>query len=237
MILIPAIDIKDNKCVRLTQGKFELVNVYSGNPSEVAKRWEDMGAKYLHIVDLDGAKNEGLQNRKSIEKITSSVNLPMQIGGGIRDEVRVKEFLDMGFERVIVGTVAIENKELLGRLAGAYKKHLAVSIDALKGKAAARGWQSIEDIDSIELFRYLDKIDIDTVVYTDISRDGMLKGPNFHIYEKLSAESNINIIASGGVTTIDDIKKLNSMSLYGAIVGKALYDCRLDFKEALRVVQ
>jgi len=237
MILLPAIDIKDNKCVRLTQGKFEKVNIYSGEPSDMAKKWEDMGAQYLHIVDLDGAKDEGFQNMKSIERIAKSTNIPMQIGGGIRDESKVKELLELGFQRVIVGTMAIENKELTTKLARIYKEHLAVSIDALNGKVATRGWQSIEDTDSIEVFKYLDSININTVVYTDISKDGMLEGPNFDIYERLSMVNDINIIASGGVTTVDDIKELNKLNIYGAIIGKALYDNRLDFKDALEAVK
>ena len=237
MILLPAIDIKDNKCVRLTQGKFEKVNIYSADPLDMAKKWEDMGAEYLHIVDLDGAKDEGFQNMKSIERIAKSTNIPMQIGGGIRDESKVKELLELGFQRVIVGTMAIENKELTTKLARIYKEHLAVSIDALNGKVATRGWQSIEDTDSIEVFKYLDSININTVVYTDISKDGMLEGPNFDIYERLSMVNDINIIASGGVTTVDDIKELNKLNIYGAIIGKALYNNRLDFKDALEAVK
>ncbi|NYB75643.1 1-(5-phosphoribosyl)-5-[(5-phosphoribosylamino)methylideneamino]imidazole-4-carboxamide isomerase [Sedimentibacter hydroxybenzoicus DSM 7310] len=236
MILFPAIDIKDNQCVRLTQGKFDQVNVYSADPVEMAKKWESMGARYLHVVDLDGAKSEGFQNKKSIEKIIKSIKIPVQIGGGIRNEERIKELLNAGAQRVIVGTMAIEQQELLTELAAVYKEHLAVSIDALNGKVATRGWQDVADVDSIDLCKLLESIGIKHVVYTDISKDGMLSGPNFHIYEELSQKTGINIIASGGVTTLDDIRKLNSMNLYGAIIGKALYDNRLDFKEALREI-
>lgn len=236
MILFPAIDIKDNKCVRLTQGKFDQVNVYSGDPVEMAKKWESLGAEYLHVVDLDGAKDEGFQNRKSIEKIAKSINIPMQTGGGIRSEERIKNLLDIGVKRVIVGTMAIENQVLLKEIASIYKDSLAVSIDALNGKVATRGWQKVEDVDSIDICKFLESIGINTVVYTDISKDGMLSGPNFNVYEELSQKTSINIIASGGVTTLDDIKKLNNMNIYGAIIGKALYDKRLDFKEALTII-
>lgn len=236
MILFPAIDIKDNKCVRLTQGKFDQVNVYSGDPVEMAKKWEDMGAEYLHVVDLDGAKNEGFQNRKSIEKIAKTLKIPMQTGGGIRSEERIKNLLEMGVERVIVGTMAIENQELLTELTKKYKQHVAVSIDALNGKVATRGWQNVGTVDSIEICRFLESIGIQTLVYTDISKDGMLSGPNFGIYEELSKKTSINIIASGGVTTLEDIQKLNTMNMYGSIIGKALYDNKLDFKEALRMI-
>lgn len=233
MILFPAIDIKDNKCVRLTQGKFDKVDVYSGDPVEMAKKWESLGAEYLHVVDLDGAKNEGFQNRNSIEKIAKAIKIPMQTGGGIRDEERIKNLLDIGVERVIVGTIAIENKALLTELVKKHKEHIAVSIDALNGKVAVRGWQTVGNVDSVEICGFLEEIGIETLIYTDISKDGMLSGPNFDIYKVLSEKTKLNIVASGGVTTIDDIKKLNEMDMYGAIIGKALYDDRLDFKEAL----
>lgn len=237
MILFPAIDIKDNKCVRLTQGKFDQVNVYSGDPVEMANKWESMGAEYLHVVDLDGAKNEGFQNRKSIEKIAATIKIPMQTGGGIRSEERIKNLLDIGVDRVIVGTMAIEQQELLKELALVYKEKLAVSIDALKGKVATRGWQSVGNVDSIDICKFLESIGIETLVYTDISKDGMLSGPNFGIYQELKNKTNLNIIASGGVTTLEDIQKLNSMKMYGAIIGKALYDDKLDFKEALDIIK
>lgn len=237
MILFPAIDIKDNKCVRLTQGKFELMNVYSDDPVDMAKKWESLGAEYLHVVDLDGAKDEGFNNRKSIEKIAKSIKIPMQTGGGIKNGERIKNLIDIGVERAIVGTMAIENQELLTELASIYKDHLAVSIDAFKGKVATRGWQDVGNVDSIEICKFLESIGISTLVYTDISKDGMLSGPNFEIYEELSRKTKLNIIASGGVTSIDDIKRLDSMNMYGAIIGKALYDNKLDFNEALIAIK
>jgi phosphoribosylformimino-5-aminoimidazole carboxamide ribotide isomerase len=235
MILFPAIDIKDNKCVRLTQGNFDQIIVYSGDPVEMAKKWQDMGAEYLHVVDLDGAKNEGFQNRKSIEKIAKSIKIPMQTGGGVRSEERIKNLLEIGVERVIVGTMAIEQQELLTELAKIYKEHLAVSIDALNGKVATRGWQNVGNVDSIDICKFLESIGVQTLVYTDISKDGMLLGPNFRVYEELSRKTGINIIASGGVTTLKDIQQLDNMKMYGAIIGKALYDDKLDFKEALNI--
>lgn len=236
MILFPAIDIKDNKCVRLTQGKFDNVNVYSNDPVDMAKKWESLGAEYLHVVDLDGAKNEGFQNRKSIEKIANSISIPMQTGGGIRSEERIKNLIDMGVSRVIVGTMAIENQDLLKELIKIYKEKIAVSIDALNGKVAIRGWQKVGETDSVEICKILEEIGIKTIVYTDISKDGMLNGPNFEIYEELSRKTSLDIIASGGVTTICDLVKLNDMKMYGAIIGKALYDNKLDFSEALESI-
>lgn len=237
MILFPAIDIKDNKCVRLTQGDFNKVSIYSDDPVEMAKKWEAMGAEYLHVVDLDGAKNEGLNNRKTIEKIAKSINIPIQVGGGIRSEEKIKAMLDAGVDRVIVGTMVIENKELLTELVKVYKGQLAVSIDALKGKVAINGWQKVGKVDSIEICGFLESIGIETLVYTDISKDGMLSGPNFEVYKELSEKTNLDIIASGGVTSLDDIKKLKEMNLYGAIIGKALYDNRLDFRDALEILK
>lgn len=237
MIIFPAIDIKDNKCVRLTQGKFNKVKIYSDNPVDMAKKWEFLGAEFLHIVDLDGARNNDFTNRKSIDNIVKNIKIPVQIGGGIRSEERVKELLDLGVTRVIIGTMAVENQNLLEKIATKYADNLAVSIDAVNGKVATRGWETISDIESIDLCRFLEKINIKTVVYTDILRDGMLKGPNFDIYKMLSEKTTLDIIASGGVSTIEDITKLNSMKLYGAIIGKALYDQRISFKEAIKCLQ
>jgi phosphoribosylformimino-5-aminoimidazole carboxamide ribotide isomerase len=237
MILFPAIDIKDNKCVRLTQGKFDQVNVYSNDPVDMAKKWESLGAEYLHVVDLDGAKDEGFQNRKSIEKIAKSIKIPMQTGGGIRNKERIQNLIDIGVSRVIVGTMAIENQSLLKELTNIYKEKIVVSIDAFKGKVATRGWQHVGETNSVDLCLFLQDIGIKTIVYTDISKDGMLAGPNFDIYEELSQKTKLDIIASGGVTTTSDIKKLSKMNMYGAILGKALYDNKLDFKEALKITK
>ncbi len=232
MILFPAIDIKDNKCVRLTQGKFDTVNVYSYDPVETARKWESMGAEYLHVVDLDGAKNENFKNRKLIEKIVAAVGIPVQLGGGIRTEERIKNLLNMGVGRVIVGTMAAEKQELLTELAKIYGEHLAVSIDALNGRIATRGWQSMTDVGPVEICGFIESIGIKTLIYTDISKDGMLSGPNFSVYEELSA-----ITASGGMSSLDDIRKLSSMNIYGAVIGKALYDNKIDFKQALKIIE
>ncbi len=161
----------------------------------------------------------------------------MQTGGGIRSEERIKNLLNVGVDRVIVGTMAIENIELLAELVKDYKEHIGVSIDALNGKVATRGWQTVGNVDSIEICGVLESIGIKTIVYTDISKDGMLSGPNFDIYRVLSEKTSINIIASGGVTTLEDIKRLREMNLYGAIIGKALYDGRLDFTHGLKITK
>lgn len=237
MIIFPAIDIKDNKCVRLSQGDFNKVKTYSNEPFDMAFKWKNEGASFLHIVDLDGARSEEIINKKSIEKIAKDIGLPIQVGGGIRSEEKIKSFIDIGVERVIIGTIAVENKELLKELVSKYKEKLIVSIDAKDGKVALRGWEVISEVDSIDLCKELEEIGIKTIVYTDISKDGMLEGPNFDIYKILSQKTSLNIIASGGISSIDDLKKLKDMNLYGAIVGKALYDNKIELKEVLKCLQ
>ena len=238
MIILPAIDIKDNKCVRLTQGDFNKVTVYSENPLDMALKWEKEGAEYLHLVDLDGARSEAFINKKSIEKIVKHINIPVQIGGGIRNEEKVGELLDLGVNRVILGTAAVENMELLEKLLTIYgDEKIVVSIDAKDGKVATRGWEIVSQLDSLELCKKLEDIGIKTIVYTDISKDGMLEGPNFTIYKKLMDETNLDIIASGGVTFLEDIIKLNYMDIYGTIIGKAFYDKKLIFKEVIECLK
>ena len=237
MILFPAVDIKDNKCVRLTQGDFNKIKVYSDNPVDMAIRWEQAGAEYLHVVDLDGAESESLVNKKSISEIAKNISIPIQIGGGIRTGERIEELLSLGVSRVILGTIAVENQELLMALAKTYANQMAVSVDAVEGKAAVRGWKDLTSVDVIDICQIMEKSGIKTLIYTDILRDGMLKGPNTAMYKRLQDMTDLDIIASGGVTTIQDIIDLKAIGLYGAIIGKALYDGNLDFKEALKCLQ
>ena len=234
MIIFPAIDIKDKKCVRLTQGDFDKVNVYGEDPSLMAKKWAGYGAEFIHVVNLNGSRDEVGINDETLAKVAKAVDVPIQVGGRIRDEKRVKELLDLGINRVIVGTMAIENKELLKELIEKYgNDKIVVSIDAKNGKVATHGWEKVSDIDSVDLCKELEQIGVKTIVYTDISKDGMLEGPNFDIYKELSQKTSLDIIASGGVTSIDDVKRLLDMNMYGAIIGKALYDNRIDLKEVL----
>lgn len=232
MIIFPAIDVKDNKCVRLTQGDFDKVNVYYDNPLEVANKWKDEGAEYIHIVDLNGARSEFGVNTETIEKIANNIDIPIQVGGGVRDKEKVQSLIKAGVTRVILGSIAIENLNLVEELVNEYKDKIVVSIDAKGGKVAVRGWEVVSNVDSLTLCKQLEEIGVQTIVYTDISKDGMLQGPNFEIYEKISNETLLNVIASGGVTSIDDVRRLKDMNLYGAIIGKALYDKKIDFKEA-----
>lgn len=237
MIIFPALDIKDNKCVRLTQGDFDKVKVYSDNPVNIACEWEKRGADYLHLVNLDGTNSEEIINKKSIEQIVKILHIPVQVGGGIRSESHVEELLSLGVNRVIVGTMAIENRDLMKKLVSKYKERILVSIDAKDGKAATRGWKVISSVDSLELCKEIEAIGVKTIVYTDIAKDGMLEGPNFQIYETLMKETGLNIIASGGICSMEDIKRLDSMNMYGAIIGKAFYDNLLDFTEVMECLQ
>lgn len=237
MIVFPAIDIKDNKCVRLTQGDFDKVKVYSDEPYDMAFKWFNEGAEYLHVVDLDGARNETFINKSSIEKIIKNIDIPIQIGGGIRSEEKVDNLLSLGVSRVIIGTMAVENKELLKKLIAKHGQKIVVSIDAKDGLVALRGWEEISKVNSVELCQELEGLGLRTIVYTDIAKDGMLTGPNFEIYKTLAEKTSLDIIASGGISSIDDLVKLNEMNIYGAITGKALYDKRIDFKEALQCLQ
>lgn len=237
MIIFPAIDIKDNRCVRLTQGKFDQINIYNENPVEVARLWESLGAEYIHLVDLDGAKNEATTNQQTIENIIRAVNIPVQIGGGIRSLERAAQLIGIGAKRIILGTIAVTEKELTRTLAEKYPGQVAVSVDAVNGKAAVNGWAEVSSVDVLDICSFMEEIGIKTLIYTDILMDGMLKGPNFGEYERLSGATSLDIIASGGVTTLEDIKKLSSMNIYGAIIGKSLYDERINLKEAIACSQ
>ncbi|WP_027626271.1 1-(5-phosphoribosyl)-5-[(5-phosphoribosylamino)methylideneamino]imidazole-4-carboxamide isomerase [Clostridium lundense] len=237
MIIFPAIDIKSNKCVRLSQGDFNKLKVYSDEPFKIALKWKEEGASFLHLVDLDGARSEEFINKESIEKIVKNIGIPVQVGGGIRSVEKAESLISMGVERVIVGTIAVENKRLLKELISKYNEKIIVSIDAKEGKVATRGWEVISKISSIDLCKELEDIGVKTIVYTDISKDGMLKGPNFDIYKILSEKTKLNIIASGGITRIKDILRLKEMNIYGGIIGKAFYDNLLEYKEVEKCLQ
>ncbi len=237
MIIFPAIDIKDNKCVRLTQGRFDNVKIYSDDLVGIAKSWENAGAEYLHLVDLDGARGNLNINTKSIEKIIKTLNIPVQIGGGIRTYERAKELIEIGVNRVILGTIAIENMELTEKITMDFGKNLAISVDAINGKAKTRGWEKETNIDVFEICSFMESIGIKTLIYTDILKDGMLQGANIEMYEKLQNNTKLNIIASGGVSSIEDIKALNKLNVHGAIIGKAFYDNKLSFKEVIKCLQ
>jgi phosphoribosylformimino-5-aminoimidazole carboxamide ribotide isomerase len=237
MLVIPAIDLKDGQCVRLLQGKKDAVTVYSVNPANTARQWQSYGAKLLHIVDLDGAFSGRQKNLDIIIKIRKNVKIPLQVGGGIRYIESITKLVSAGINRVIIGTAAIEDPELLTEACKKYPGRILVGIDAKDGKVAIRGWEEITEIDAKELARRLEIVGVAGIIYTDISRDGMLTGPNVRATRELVEHVNIPVIASGGVASIEDIKHLMQIkTLWGVITGKAIYSGSLNLKEALSLV-
>ncbi|RIU88553.1 1-(5-phosphoribosyl)-5-[(5-phosphoribosylamino)methylideneamino]imidazole-4-carboxamide isomerase [Oceanobacillus picturae] len=234
MILFPAIDIKDGKCVRLTQGDYNQQKIYSDSPLNVARQWEKQGADFIHIVDLDGAKSGISANQSLIEEIASISPIPVQVGGGIRSLETIKRYVEAGVERVIIGTAAISDRPFLQKAVELYKGRIAVSLDARNGFVATNGWTETSTIRAIDLVKELEEIGVETIVYTDILKDGMLQGPNLEELEAMNQATNLNVIASGGVTTKEDIQQLINLQLYGAIIGKALYDGTLSFEDIVK---
>ena len=233
MILYPAIDIFDGKCVRLSQGKFDQATVYFDDPLDAAKKWADLGAKWLHVVDLNGAKEGNPVNLKPIEQIMTGIDLPVQIGGGIRNQDTAEIFLTMGAGRIVLGSVAIEDPDLVEILCVKYEDRIAVGIDAKNGMVAIHGWSDVSDKEAVPLAQHFEGIGVGTIIYTDISRDGMMTGPNWEGLEKMAHSVGVHLVASGGISSMEDVKKLKGMDMGGAILGRALYENKIDLKEAL----
>ena len=223
MIIFPAIDIKDGQCVRLQQGRFDKVDVYSENPAEVALRWEQKGAKALHVVDLDGALRGRSVNRETIQEIIRTVRIPVQLGGGIRTMKDIEEALNDGLNRVILGTSAVKEKGFVEQALKHYGEQIVVSIDAKDGYVALEGWTKTSQIKAVDFAKELESVGLKTLIYTDIAKDGMLSGPNFEELENLIKSVAIDVIASGGISRKEHVMKLKAMNVAGAIIGKALY--------------
>ncbi len=232
MLIFPAVDLRGGKAVRLTQGDYDRMTVYGDDPVATAEGFLYEGAKCLHVVDLDGAKDGGPQNREVIGRLCA---LPLftQVGGGMRTEADAERTLALGADRVILGTAAVENFPLVTRLTKLYGEKIAVGVDARDGYVAVRGWKRITDVRSFDFCQKLADAGVRTVVYTDISRDGLLSGANLAAYEKLAGLQGLNVVASGGVTGEAEITALKELGVYGAIIGKALYAGRLSLKQAL----
>jgi len=236
MMIFPAIDIKEGKCVRLLRGEFDQKTVYFDDPVDAALAWVNKGAKYIHIVDLDGALHGRGKNRDAVKRILESVNIPLQLGGGIRTVEIASGWIDLGVSRVILGTAAVKNPEIVSELVekvGADK--VLVSIDAKKGMVCTEGWMETSEIEAVAFARDLQQKGVKTIVYTDIAKDGTMVGPNFDELAKLQEATRMDIIASGGIGDAGHVKKLAEMGLYGAITGKALYEGTLKLQEALEV--
>lgn len=236
MIIFPAIDIKEGNVVRLSQGKFDEVTEYSGDPIAMAKIWEGKGAQWLHVVDLDGAQTGEMQNRDVILNLVQAVHIPVQAGGGVRKKEDIQGLLEGGVARVILGTKIVEDRVFLKEIIDRWKDKIAVSLDCAGGMVAQRGWTSISNVKAVDFVKELEALGPSCLIYTDITRDGMLAGPNFDGLAELAGATAIPIIASGGISGIEDIKKLLSVrdkGVIGVITGRAIYEGRLDLKEAI----
>jgi len=240
MIVIPAIDLKEGKCVRLEQGLMEKDTVFNDNPGAQGRIWQDKGAKLLHIVDLDGAFAGEPKNRSAIESIVKSLTIPTQLGGGIRDIPTIEAYLDMGIDRVIIGTAAQRNPEFVQEACTRFPGRVVVGIDAKNGMVAVQGWAEVTGVTAIELARRFEGFGVSAIIYTDISRDGMMQGPNIEATCALAEAITIPVIASGGVSSLQDIRNLMAVEksgVTGVITGKAIYTGALNLAEAIALTK
>jgi phosphoribosylformimino-5-aminoimidazole carboxamide ribotide isomerase len=233
MILFPAIDIRGGKCVRLTQGDYNQETIYNENPVEVAKSWEEKGAEFLHLVDLDGARTGESINQTLIKEIAATVSIPVQIGGGIRSIPIIEDYINAGVKRIIIGTAAIQDRPFLQTAVEQFGDQIAVSLDARNGYIATDGWTKESTVKALDFVKELEELGVKSIVYTDILKDGMLQGPNLAELTAMNEATTIDVIASGGVTTEEDVEQLAKLNMYGAIIGKALYDGTLDFTKLI----
>lgn len=240
MIVIPAIDLKDGKCVRLRQGRFDAVTVFNPDPSSQARAWEDAGAARIHVVDLDGSAAGSPVNLRAIEEIVESVNVPVQLGGGIRDRAGVRAYLDLGIDTVILGTVAAKNTRLAMEIVEEYPGRVAIGIDAKNGWVAVEGWQETTSLKATQLAAAFQDAPPSHFVYTDIEKDGMMQGPNLESTREFAVRTNVAVILSGGVSTLEDVRAvlaLEDAGVTGMIIGRALYDGGLNLGEAIDITR
>lgn len=233
MMIYPAVDIRDGKCVRLRQGSYSDMTVYGDDPVEMALRWQEAGSHFLHVVDLDGARGQGKNNRDIIGRIIKALDIPVQTGGGIRTMEDIDEVLSLGAARVILGTSAVKNPGLVDQAVSRYGSRIAVGIDAKNGLVAIEGWESTSPYTAVEFARHMEKMGVETIIYTDIAKDGMLIGPSFEAMDEMQRSVSMSVIASGGISSINDLIRLKKIGMAGAIVGKAIYIGAIDLKEAL----
>jgi phosphoribosylformimino-5-aminoimidazole carboxamide ribotide isomerase len=241
MEIIPAIDIRGGKCVRLDQGDYDRETVFDDDPAAVAARWESLGAERLHVVDLDAAREGAPRNGDVVARILSAVGVPVQVSGGIRDVATVDDMVDLGADRVVMGTAAVKDQTTLLSAVTLFRERIVVSVDAREGMVRTEGWTEGSDVRALDLVRDLAELGVLRIVYTDISADGMLGGPNMAAIGALLEEvsgfpSPLGVVAAGGVSTVDHLRELASMGVEGAIVGKALYTGALDLREALKAI-
>ena len=237
MLIFPAIDLYDGKAVRLYKGDYAQMTVYSENPPEIAEAFYKAGAECLHLVDLEGAKTGETPNLETISRIRKSAPLFIEVGGGVRSMEVVERYLNAGIDRVILGTAAVTEPAFLREAVETYKERIAVGVDIKDGRVAIRGWTEKSALDAFDFCRELQNIGVQTVICTDISKDGAMQGTNRVLYGELSKAFSLNIVASGGVSTLDDVKALRALNLYGAIIGKAYYTGAIDLREALEAAK
>ena len=237
MIILPAIDLLGHKAVRLLKGDYNQVTVYSDSPLEVAEKFKSLGATHIHMVDLDGAKYGTAPNMDIVAEVAEKTGLFIEIGGGIRSMETVKKYIDAGISRVILGTAAICDEDFLKEAVKAYGEKIAVGADVKDGKIAVKGWLEQSDVTLDEFFLKMQDLGVKNIICTDISRDGAMRGTNLELYRELSAKYSLDITASGGVSSIEDVKRLREMNLYGAIIGKAYYTGAVDLEEAIEVAR
>ncbi|MBW2520061.1 MAG: 1-(5-phosphoribosyl)-5-[(5-phosphoribosylamino)methylideneamino]imidazole-4-carboxamide isomerase [Deltaproteobacteria bacterium] len=240
MIVIPAIDLKDGKCVRLEQGLMERDTVYSDDPAAMALHWQSEGGELLHLVDLDGAFAGKPKNQDAIKAIVDTISIPLELGGGIRDLQTIEAYLDLGVGRVILGTVAKEQPSLVAEACRAFPGRIVVGIDAKEGLVAVRGWAEVTEKKAAELAQEMEAFGVAAIIYTDIARDGMMQGPNLEATKALAEAISIPVIASGGVSRLEDIHNLlaiESSGIEGVITGKAIYSGALNLREAIALTK
>lgn len=237
MNLFPAIDLIGGKAVRLVKGDYEQVTVYSDYPVKVAKYFEGCGARYIHVVDLEGARDGTLANIDTIKAIIKETSLFVEVGGGIRSMETVEKYIEAGAQRVIIGTAAVTDPEFLREAVEKYGNKIVVGVDIKDGFVAIKGWKETSALACFDFCEQLAELGVDTIICTDISKDGLLSGTNLGLYAELSERFKMNITASGGVSTLDDVRRLAEMGMYGAILGKAIYTGNIDLREALEVAK
>ena len=237
MNIIPAIDLIGGQAVRLVKGDYDKVTVYSDDPAAVAESFERAGAKHLHVVDLDGAKDGTTANFETIKKIIERTDLSVEVGGGIRTLERVRQYIDVGVDRVIIGTAAVTDPDFLCEAVKLYGEKIVVGVDIKDGFVAIKGWLEISELSCKEFCKKLEDLGVKTIICTDISKDGMMSGTNRELYRELYDEFELNIIASGGVSSMEDIAVLSNMGLFGAIVGKAIYTGAIELSEAIKLAE
>ncbi|MCH2122097.1 MAG: 1-(5-phosphoribosyl)-5-[(5-phosphoribosylamino)methylideneamino]imidazole-4-carboxamide isomerase [Planctomycetota bacterium] len=236
MKIWPAVDIRGGQCVRLIQGDYDQETVYGANPADMAIRWASDGAGQIHLVDLDGARDGSTANRQAVAEIVNSVEVPCQLGGGIRDRVTVAEYLGLGVERLVIGTKAQKDPDWLSAICKEFPERIVIGLDARSGMVATDGWLQTSDTPASELAKRYSKLPIAGIVYTDITRDGMLKGPNLEALKDIIDAVDVPVIASGGVTTSEDVTEIAKLGAAGCIIGRSLYEGKMTLADAMDAV-